>query len=102
MMMAHDSSHGPSGELSEETVAALRAALVRYMRNPAPGPDLHEALTALAREARRKAIHAEHLLIIFKDLWSALPEVKGARNPREQNAMLQQLVTLCIQEYYAG
>jgi hypothetical protein len=102
MMMAQDPTPGSSGELSGETVDALRAALVRYMRKPEPSPDLHESLIALAREARRKNIHAEQLLITLKELWNVLPEVKSARNPREQNTMLQQLVTLCIQEYYAG
>jgi hypothetical protein len=102
MMMAPDSSHFPSGALSEETIAALRAALVRHMQDSPPAPDLHESLTALAREARRKSIHAEQLLILLKEIWGALPEVKNATNPREQSLLLQQLVTICIREYYGA
>ena len=102
MMMAPDSSHLPSGTLSEETLAALRAALVRHLHHSPPAPDLHESLIALAREARRKSIHAEQLLVVLKEIWSALPDVRNATNPRDQSVMLQQLVTICIREYYGA
>ncbi|HVE78028.1 MAG TPA: hypothetical protein VNA89_04150 [Gemmatimonadaceae bacterium] len=101
-MMAPDSSFPPPDRLAAETVAVVRAALVRYMRDGRPGNDLHEALTAMAREARAKGIHAEHVLVTLKQLWTALPEVKATRDASVQAKLLQGLVTLCIDEYYAG
>jgi hypothetical protein len=101
-MMAPDSSLPPPDHLADDTVAVVRAALGRYMRDGIAGQDVHEALTAMAREARAKGIHAEHVLVTLKQLWSGLPEVKAARDTAAQSKLLQGLVTLCIHEYYAA
>ena len=100
MMMAHDSSPTPPGGLAEETTAAVRTALVEYLRAPANPNELRDALNRMADEARSKAILPEHLLIALKGLWSSLPEVRSVGDADEQTRMLQRVVTMCIREYY--
>ena len=101
MMMAYDSSPTPPPGLSEQTIARLRAALAAYAEEPVETTELRATLCSLAREARQKHIRAEHVLIALKEVWNDLPEVRSAHEPKEQIRALQQLVTLCIKEYYA-
>ena len=100
MMMAFDSSQTPPSRLDPETVAGLRAALSAYMANSAEHTPIQEALVALADDARAKAILPEHLLVMLKDLWSSLPEVRAMTDASEQITLLQRVVTMCIKEYY--
>ena len=100
MMMAHDSSPTPPSGLAEQTTAAVRAALVAYLRAPASPTELRTALNRMADEARTKAILPEHLLVTLKQLWSSLPEVRAVGDVDEQTRMLQRVVTMCIREYY--
>jgi hypothetical protein len=100
MMMAHDSSHTPSGGLAEETTEAVRAALLGYLRAPGSPAELRAALNRMADEARAKAILPERLLVTLKQLWNSLPEVRSVGDVDEQTRMLQRVVTMCIREYY--
>lgn len=100
-MMAHDSSWGPAS-LAEETIAAVRVALVRYVGAPSDGDELRSALHAMAAEAHAKSVAPEQLLVALKDIWYSLPVVRGMHDPAEQIRLLQRVVTMCIKEYYAG
>ncbi len=100
MMMAQDSSPTPPSGLAEDTTNAVRAALLKYLREPASANDLRDALNHMAEEARTKAILPEHLLVTLKHLWSSLPEVRSIGDAEEQTRMLQRVVTMCIREYY--
>jgi hypothetical protein len=100
MMMAYDSSWGPAA-LAEETIAAVRSALVRYVDAPSNGDELRSALHAMAAEARAKSVAPEQLLVALKDIWYSLPAVRGMHDPAEQIRLLQRVVTMCIKEYYA-
>jgi len=44
----------------------------------------------------------EQLLVVLKDVWSSLPEVRSMTNTREQINLLQRVVTMCIREYYSA
>jgi hypothetical protein len=102
MMMAYDAGHTGSGRLDGETVAAVQAALRAYLANAAdPGP-LRRALVAMAAEARAKSVLPEQLLIVVKDIWSNLAEVRAMPDVREQINMQQRVVTMCITEYYSS
>ena len=101
MMMAHDSNPTPQPRLSEETITRLRGALTSFAGDPVETTELRDTLCAMAREARQKQIRAEHVLIALKEVWGELPEVRFAHDSREQTRALQQVVTLCIREYYA-
>jgi hypothetical protein len=102
MMMAHDSSHTPPSRLDDETVAAVRAALRTYLsRSSEPAP-LQQALVRMSAEARGRAIRPEQLLVVLKDVWGTLPEVRAMTDAGEQVRLLQRVVTMCIKEYYSA
>lgn len=100
MMMAYDSSPGPSA-LTEETIAAVRDALVRYIEAPTAGEQLGAALRRMAAEAHDRSMFPEQLLVVLKDIWYSLPNVRGMSEPADQVRLLQRVVTMCIKEYYA-
>lgn len=102
MMMAHDSSQLPPSRLSENTVDAVRVALRAYLASPELPGSLQKALLQMASEAREKAMPPEQLLIVLKDLWNALPEVRAIPDTSEQIRLLQRVVTMCIRVYYSA
>jgi hypothetical protein len=100
MMMAHDSSPGPVS-LADETIEAVRSALVAYVDAPNNGERLRQALHAMAAEARTTSMFPERLLILLKDIWYGLPAVRSLKDSNEQVRLLQRVVSICIREYYA-
>src|SRR5581483_11918789 len=99
-MMAFDRT--PSlPTLDPATIDALRATLARSVNDGNHADDLRDLLCKTAEEARTKGIPAERLLVILKDLWYALPEVANAPSADVANALLQELISRCIQEYYS-
>jgi len=102
MMMAHDSSFTPPSRLDDDTVATVRAALRAYLSTPADGTALQGALTRMSAEARDRAMLPEHLLVVLKDVWGTLPEVRTMTDTGEQVRLLQRVVTMCIKEYYSA
>jgi hypothetical protein len=103
MMMAH-TSDSPPPTLDAETVAAVRAALTRYAVEGDHTAELRELLMRVAAEARAKGILAERLLVLLKEIWSSLPEVRHAErgSVAQQHALLQRLITRCIEQYYTS
>ena len=99
MMMAHDMSPTPPS-LDNETISAMRAALADYVREGERAPNLGKTLHRVAAEARKKGISAEHLLIVLKNLWSSLPEVRDIDKPADREKLKQKIVTACIEAYY--
>jgi hypothetical protein len=80
----------------------LRKALTEQLQRPdTPTPALAELLKKVAREAHEKNIRPEELIIIFKQLWNSLSESLRPQNADQYERMRQNLVTLCIQAYYA-
>lgn len=100
-MMAHDSS-APRRQLSAQAIARLEAALEKYLQTGSEVSDLQSAIRALSSEARQHSIHAEQILVLLKDLWFSLPQIRSASPGDQQPEMLQRAVTLCIREYYAA
>ncbi len=88
--------------LSPESTVALREAFRRHLADPsAPAAaDVTAALGRVCNEARRERIPAERLLVAFKGIWSALPEVRQMP-PHQAADEVRNLVTLCIERYYA-
>lgn len=99
MMMAQDMSPTPPS-LDNETISALRTALAKYVREGERSSQLGKVLQRVATEAHDKGISAEHLLIVLKNLWSSLPEVREIEKPLDQEKLKQRIVTACIEEYY--
>lgn len=102
MMMAHDSSQTPPSRLDDESLNALRLALRAYLHASEEPSGLQAALHRIALEARERAILPEQLLVVLKDVWSALPEVRSMTDTRQQINLLQRVVTMCIREYYSS
>jgi hypothetical protein len=100
MMMAHDSSLGPSA-LDAGTIKAVREALIAYVDAPTQSNALRSALHRMAVEAHDKSMLPEQLLVMLKDIWHSLPSVQSISDPTEQVRLLQRVVTMCIKEYYA-
>ena len=78
---------------------AVRTVLAGHVRGEPVGDALRTALREVSHEARRRGVTAERVVIEFKLLWHALPEVRTMR-PQQQSDGLAELVTLCIREYY--
>jgi hypothetical protein len=102
MMMAYDSSQDPPSRLDDETVAAVRDALRVYISKSPDADALQQALMRMSVQARERAILPEHVLVVLKDMWSTLPEVRAMPETDEQIRMLQRVVTMCIKEYYSA
>src|SRR5687767_6840942 len=89
------------GGLSAATISRFRAALTRQLEHPDNvDSELQGVVRAVAREARGRHLRAEQLVIIFKNIWDGLPEVAYTADFTAREMVRQQLVTLCIEEYY--
>ena len=102
MMMAFDSSPTPPSRLDDATVAAVRDALRDYLASDADPAALREALRGMSAEARQKGVRAEQLLVLLKEAWNTIPEVRAMTDARAQSHQLQRVVTMCIKEYYGS
>jgi hypothetical protein len=87
--------------LDETTTAELRTALSRSLETGGHGDELRDLLKRAAADARKRGVLAEQLLLALKDVWYSLPEINRQVGSGVQTRLLQQLVSRCIQEYYA-
>ena len=98
------------GTIPDSTITALRELLLRMLRDEPPrnaegparaGDDIRDALRTLCEDAHRSHVRVEQLVIAIKQGWSSL----HSENPRGRSAgpdgLLNQVITLCIDEYYA-
>ena len=86
--------------LAPERAQALRQALADHARGVRPAvSELQSLLREASANARTRGITAERLLVEFKLLWYALPEVRALWPPQQADA-LGELVSLCIRAYY--
>ncbi len=84
-----------------EIIDTVREALRVYLATGSSSA-LQHALVRLATEARRTSILPEQLLIVLKDTWNNLPEVRAMTDTPQQVRLLQRVVTMCIKEYYSA
>ncbi len=101
-MMSPDSPQKPqSRDLSTQTTAALRAAVVRHLERRSDGDaSLARAVADVVAEARAREMRPEELILAFKNLYDALPEPASAVARAEQMQLRERLVTACIRAYY--
>jgi hypothetical protein len=99
-MMAFDRKPSPP-TLEPETVATLHECFVRAVARGNHTDELRELLCSAAREAKEKGIEAERLLILLKEIWYSIPAVTAASSAGSRTVLLQELISRCIQEYYA-
>jgi len=92
--------HGSAaGALPTRGVLALRTAIQALMRAGATDDEVRRAMALFCAEARRRGVRAELVLVVLKDVWRTLPEVRRlSRVGRE--AALARLTTLAIRTFY--
>jgi hypothetical protein len=100
-MMAHDPS-AQRPDLSGPAIAGLEKALTHFLANPSDTARVESALRVVTAEARAKQMHAEHLLVLLKDVWFSLPPIRETPSGERQNVLLQRVITQCIREYYSS
>jgi hypothetical protein len=96
--------------IPESTIVALRELLLRMMRDEAQpdaegmvhlGEDVRGALRNLCDDARRNYVRVEQLVIAIKQGWSSLHSERPRARSAGPDELLNQVITLCIDEYYA-
>ena len=102
MMMAFDSSQTPPSRLDDETVERVRDALRAYLADTSGAALLRDALARMAADARGKAMLPEQLLVVLKEIWGDLAEVRAMSDVGAQVRLQQRVVTMCIKEYYSA
>ena len=85
--------------LNPEALEPVRAAICVYVSSRSTPAVLSEALSRMSSEARKCGMLPEHMVLVFKDTWNGLPEVR-AMGIDEQTRLLEVAVTMCIEEYY--
>jgi hypothetical protein len=103
-MTMSTSPHQPdvAGILSPESTLALRDAFRSHLSggSEVAGAHITTALSRVCSEARQEQIPAERLLVAFKGIWNSLPEVRELP-PHRAAEEVRDLVSLCIERYYA-
>jgi ParB-like chromosome segregation protein Spo0J len=96
--------------IPESTIAALGELLVRMVGDePArnvegaarAGADVRRALRALCTDALEHDVRVEQLVIAIKQGWSSLHSDHPRARSEGPDTLLNQVITLCIDEYYA-
>lgn len=101
-MMAFDSRSTPEPRaLSDDTLLALRAAVLQLWLNPTTSDAvLVSAIGRTVHEARERALRAEEVIVAFKTLLLDLPELGAPDRRLEAVRFRERLVTQCIKAYY--
>ncbi|HEX6057955.1 MAG TPA: hypothetical protein VFZ11_02970 [Gemmatimonadaceae bacterium] len=86
--------------------AALRSALGAELREAQPGAAvptarLRHGLRLLCDAARDRGVRAEQLVVVIKHAWSTLPEAQWRPDSDRGLPLLERVVSMCIEEYYA-
>jgi hypothetical protein len=95
--------------IPDTTIAALRELLVRMSHEEAQASTgdiktsetVRDALRALSEDARSNGVRVEQLVIAIKQGWSILHEDKPRPRSAGPDDLLNQVITLCIDTYYA-
>jgi hypothetical protein len=89
-----------AGALREQLLGALSLALrVGDGSEGARDGGLRRLIQRASQSARERGLRAEQLLILLKETWRELPEVRHVPF-QDADDMLARVVTLCIEEYY--
>ena len=64
--------------------------------------EMRTSLREICAEARRAGLRAEQLLVLIKDVWSALPAGISRVQSGHGDDRLNYVISTCVDEYYAG
>ena len=102
-MTAHDPRRWPAPDrrLSEETIDALRAAIVEQRKQGrTPTPELEAAICLAARDARERSIAPETLLVQLKLVAEEAGVYPSIGLDEGVSALREWLVTACVSAYF--
>lgn len=101
--MAHDPVHAAKTfpGASEDAFHPLRTAIEQRLRGADVTDDLRDALRALQRQARERALFVEDILVPLRALLQSLPEVQRLEDAQERTRLMERIITMCVEEYYA-
>jgi len=105
-----DRSPNLRSSIPDSTISALRELFVRMIRAESTRTDdrvhddrdLRDALVMLCTDACRNGVRAEQLVIAIKQGWSSLHQERPRPRAAGPDELLNQIITLCIDEYYAA
>ena len=100
MRRQRSAAYGHAADLRGLALAALSRALRSELLALKSDDDSRMALRALCAVAHERGLHVEHVLILLKEVWHALPEARVAIRTRD-GKVLSGVITLCIHEYYS-
>lgn len=63
---------------------------------------LRPALSQVCRDARHAGLRAEQLLVLIKEVWSALPAGLSHVQSVHGDERLNYVISVCVDEYYGG
>ena len=64
--------------------------------------ELRGSLREICVEARRAGLRAEQLLVLIKDVWSAMPAGIARVQSVHGDDRLNYVISMCVDEYYAA
>jgi hypothetical protein len=102
MSSSDGGSRPTSAGLSESTIGALRHAIQIYVDQDSPDGAFRTAVRMMCEDVHRESLPAEQLIIAFKGVWQALPEVQRIPRGGEREHLLERIVTMCVEEYYSS
>ncbi len=102
----YDSSPSPHRDLLDAVAPAIHGAVAAQLGSPgrrseATGAQLRAAIRHLCVDARRRGIPVEQLLIVVKKACTSSPEMQSRASDPHATDLMNRVVTVCIQEYYA-
>ena len=104
-----DSPNGvaPASDSGVESLgAALRVALQEQLHAQLLGrsPDgrLRHAIRLICESAHQQHLYVEHVVVMVKQAWHSLPEVRQLPSSGIAADLLGRVVSLTIEEFYAG
>lgn len=62
---------------------------------------LREVVRGLCVDAQRQGLRPEELILLLKMTWRSRPDLSAPRRG-ETNPVLEHIITVCIEEYYAA
>lgn len=95
-------SGGETRRLRATLQAAFRDASIQYADAPTNQQlDLRAALRQVCADARHAGLRAEELLVLIKEVWSALPAGISRLPAVHGDERLNYVISTCVDEYYA-
>lgn len=96
----------PPARAPDSGVTALRAALQTHLQarllGSSPDGQLRRTIRLVCEDAQRQHLQVEHVIVVAKQAWHSLPEVRQLASSSIAAELLSAVVSLTIDEFYAA